>query len=69
MPTHNVQQVDGTREKGGKAVTRAQGGDVESASVAGADSLNDENDDHDVEADEVQLCRLVSHEGKAAREE
>ena len=37
--------------------------------LAGANSLHNENDDHHVEADEIQLCCLVCHEGKAVREE
>lgn len=39
------------------------------ASMAGVNSLHYEDDDHDVEADEVQLCCLVSHEGKATGQE
>ena len=36
---------------------------------AGANSLHNENDDHNVEADEIQLCCLACHEGEAVREE
>lgn len=36
---------------------------------AAGHSLEDEDDHHDVEQDEVQLCRLVGHEGKATRDE
>lgn len=32
---------------------------------ARANSLNNEDDDHDMEDDEIQFCCLVSHEGKA----
>lgn len=39
------------------------------ASMAGVNSLHHEDDAHDVEADEVQLCRLVSHQGEAVGQE
>jgi hypothetical protein len=36
---------------------------------AEGNSLNDEDDDHNVEQDEVQLCSLVGHKGKAICQE
>lgn len=57
-----------SQDVGGVSNTRS-GGRSELASMAGGNSLHHEYDDHDVEADEIQLCHLVSHESEATGQE
>lgn len=70
-PAPSVQQGDGPGAEPGRGRHEqyAFQGRHRLASTAGANSLHHEDDDHDVEADEVQLCRPVSREGEALGQE